>query len=111
MPVEKQKFIQSSSRTVVDQIGAIAVQRTVHLTGFDRQNPVALNTQLIYTHDHNGWMALVKIDCSLPHNPLVPGSIPGCPIILSTSDTQEYLTRGQHDNIFKIAVFPHFFRK
>ena len=61
----------------------MAVQRTPHPIPFNRQKPVASNSQHIYTHAHNGWMSLAGVDCSLPHNPSVTGSSPVCPIFLS----------------------------
>lgn len=65
--------------------GALAVQHASYLTGFDRQNPVALFPQPTYIYTHNGWMSLVGIECSLPHNPSVLGSIPSCPIFITST--------------------------
>ncbi len=41
--------------------------------------------QISYSGVYRGWMALVKIEFSLPHNPLVAGSSPACPIFLTYS--------------------------
>jgi hypothetical protein len=47
--------------------------------GINHQNPVASIKQLLYTHAHNGWIVLNGMEISLPHNPSVPSSSPGCP--------------------------------
>jgi len=80
----------------------MAVQRGATLTVFIQQNRVAPIPQPIYSHTHNGWMALVGIEFSLPHNPLVPGSIPGCPIFI--------INDLHHFTAHILTIKTHFFR-
>ena len=52
--------------------GAHAVHQPSICTVKIQQKPVASVKQVLYNHTHNGWIALVKVVCSLPHNPSVP---------------------------------------
>jgi hypothetical protein len=60
----------------------MAVQQPSYRTVFNLQKPVASITQSLYAHPHKGWMALVEIEFSLPHNPLVVGPSPACPTFI-----------------------------
>jgi hypothetical protein len=57
----------------------MAVQRLTYCTSKTEQNPVAFYLQVLYRLDYSGWMLLSDVEVHLPHNPLVPGSSPGCP--------------------------------
>lgn len=61
------------------------MQRGAFLAILNSQKPVASNKQVFYIHAHNCWIALDGVEISLPHNPSVPGSSPGCPILLDSS--------------------------
>jgi hypothetical protein len=56
----------------------MAVHYFAYCTVKNPQNPVASINEVIYTHTHKGWMSLAGMEYSLPHNPSVPGSSPGC---------------------------------
>jgi len=68
----------------VMRCGALAVQWASLLTGKIEQKPVASITQISYSGAHRGWMVMGGGECSLPHNPLVAGSIPARPTFLKS---------------------------
>jgi hypothetical protein len=61
--------------------GAMAVQRLAHLTGTIQLKSIDFLGIPLYNHAQSGWLLLGGVIFSRPHNPSVPGSIPGCPTL------------------------------
>ena len=55
------------------------VQRCTNSAITNPHKPIAINSYLPYHYTHSDWMVTVGRGFSLPHNPLVVGSIPACP--------------------------------
>lgn len=51
--------------------GAMAVHQFTKTTIINPQKSVAVNSQLLYSLAHSGWMVLSDTEVRLPHNPLV----------------------------------------
>ena len=61
--------------------GAPAVQRLTDCTRTNRQIPVAFFSEMPYDVLISGWAVSGSAAFPRPHNPSVPGSSPGCPIL------------------------------
>ena len=65
--------------------GAMAVQRQTQITNKIQLKSIDFLMVSLYDCAHSSWLLLDRVRFSLPHNPLVLGSIPSCPTLFSIS--------------------------